>query len=180
VIDQEMAHVVRELQCGDVERAMTVLDRLCRDRALRVAEKVVRSLHVSPALVEDAVQEGFARLFKYRDRLALDRSPVPFFLAIVRRAAIDLARRELRQRQVVRTAARAGVLGKPVPPRPVEDPVPELLRTLPEQGQELLLARYVRDLSAVEIAGEFSLPIPVVYRRLHQARTQVRARESAD
>lgn len=166
----------RELRQGDAEQALAELDGYCRPGALRVADRVVRACRASRALSEEAVQEGFVRLLQHRHRVAEDRSPVPYFLSIVRRAAIDLVRRENRQRRVVHRAVAAGVL--PVrgrPPDPVDDGgAVEVLGALPAEGRDLLTDRYVRERGVADMADERGVRVEVVYRRLHKYRSQAR------
>jgi RNA polymerase sigma factor (sigma-70 family) len=184
VIDQELLliRVIRGLNEGDPDRAWGELADRLRPAALRVADRVFRHYRAPLVLSEEAFQEALARLFRHLHRIACDRSPVPYFLTIVRRAAIDLARREVRQRHLIHSAALSGALTVPAPgpESPSEDAVPAVLGTLPRQGQELLSARYVRELSAAAIAAEFGLSVAVVYRRLHKFRCQLRAAIGAE
>src|SRR5262245_1521474 len=87
------------LQClGPVADPATMY-REHHPQALRVAAAVFRRYGLSVALAEDAVQDGLLKYARQLDRLEPGRPPRAYFLAVVRNAAVDLARREARERR---------------------------------------------------------------------------------
>ena len=70
-------------------------------RYMRPATAVARRLLPDAALAEDAVQEALLRLVRNRSSYEAGRPFAPWFYAIVRHAAVDLARRRSRHREAV-------------------------------------------------------------------------------
>lgn len=77
------------LRDGDPE-ALRALYRQHATAALAVARKVLGN----PSLAEEAVQHAFLSLWKSRDRIDPSRDPAPWVFSFVKRAAIDMLRRE--------------------------------------------------------------------------------------
>jgi len=146
-------------------------------RAFAVALRVVGDA----AVAEDAVQEAFVQLWERAERITLDGGRIEALLmTIVRRRALDLARR--RQRA-----------GKPLPTPELLDQIDErasallerveenltttvlrrelraALAGLPSEQRQIVNHAYFGGLTLSEIAGREGLPLGTVKSRLRLA-----------
>lgn len=88
-IDADPVDLARRLHAGDAD-AVRSLYRLHGPAALAVARRILDSR----ALAEDAVQNAFLSIWNARERIDPARDPAPWVFTFVKRAAIDLSRRE--------------------------------------------------------------------------------------
>jgi RNA polymerase sigma-70 factor (ECF subfamily) len=136
------------------------------DRAYRAAWLVLRDKH----LAEEAVQEAFLRVWRFRGSLPTGDAIRPWLYRVVVNTAISSLRHE-RPRQEREMAAST--------PRPVEhDPIEsmailEALGDLPEHLRVPVVLRYWVGLSEKEIATAISRRPGTVKSRLHEARTRL-------
>jgi len=159
--DQELVHVVRR---GDAQ-AFDVLYQRHRDFVWRTALRLTRSEH--DAL--DVAQETFTWLLKRcRSRLDLSGKLSTYLYPAIRNIAITRVRRAGRE-----------VLGE-VPDRegatgPASGDIEHIVEGLPEGQREVLLLRFVEDMSLLEIAAALDIPAGTVKSRLHHALRALRA-----
>lgn len=113
----------------------------------------------SAADAEDAVQEGFVRY--WRHQRALGGEPLPLLLTSVRRAALDLLRRETR-RTAREHLAEAGAERAPMfatPPAGDErrEAIESAMRRLPPEQRDVLVLKIWGELTFEQIAAQLGL-----------------------
>jgi RNA polymerase sigma-70 factor (ECF subfamily) len=137
---------------------------------LRNYGRLVAELHSivgSVADAEDAVQEAFARASVRWERLRDYDHPD----AWVRRVALNLAASSLRRARRRLVAYRRVGVPPPAPP-PGEDTVvlAQALGRLRRRHREVLVLRYLAELSVEEMARVLRIPVGTVKGRLFRAR----------
>lgn len=149
---------------GD-EEAFLALYKRHRSFVISVARRYTRD--ESEAL--DVLQDTFAYLVKKLPTLRLTSKLSTFLYPAVRNIALTIRRKD---RMVALSPAHdsAGKASSEHPetqtgPRPIE----KVVADLPEGQREVLLLRFVNDLSLREIASVLDIPIGTVKSRLHQA-----------
>ena len=145
-------------------------------RHTRGALAVARRLLGDEALAEDVVQEAFLRVVRARDRYQAGRPFGPWFYTIVRRVAVDTARRRARDRRAAAEAARwtDGVEGGPADGERVS--VEEMLAPLPEGERTVLVLRVVEGLSFREVAAALGLSVEAAKKRAQRGLARLRRR----
>jgi RNA polymerase sigma-70 factor (ECF subfamily) len=138
----------------------------------------------------DVAQEAMLRFFATLGRLTPGRSVRPWLLTIVRNQARDLWRRQRVRRTEPIDGSGEGLAAELVVlvPNPEETAGREELRRrvwsalsrLSEGQREIVVLRDFHGLSYEEIAHVLDIKVGTVMSRLHAARTQLRARLSAD
>lgn len=135
---------------------------------------------------DDVVQEAFVKAHRRLDRYRGESGFRPWLLAIVANETRNLHRsRTRRDRLVLRAAARDGR------PEHAGDPADAVadnarrrhlldeLRALDRRDQEVLICRYLLDLTEAETAMTLDLPKGTVKSRTSRALTRLRSRFSA-
>jgi len=147
---------------GD-EEAFLALYKRHRSFIISVARRYTRD--ESEAL--DVLQDTFAYLVKKLPSLRLTSKLSTFLYPAVRNIALTIRRKD----RMVALSPTHDTAGKAVPARPETGPRPieKVVADLPEGQREVLLLRFVNDLSLREIASVLSIPIGTVKSRLHQA-----------
>jgi RNA polymerase sigma-70 factor (ECF subfamily) len=136
------------------------------DRAYRAAWLVLRDRQ----LAEEAVQEAFLRLWRFRGSLPSGDAIRPWLYRVVVNTAISSLRHERPRRERESTA----VLDRAVVHDPVESMVIlDALADLPEHLRVPVVLRYWVGLSEREIATAIGRRPGTVKSRLHQARTRL-------
>ena len=124
-----------------------VFDELMRryyGRALTVAETRI----FDRSLAQDAVQETFIRLVRKRKKYD-GRTFSAWFYTILRNICTDLIRKEMRHRQKIEKLT----AGPNLPPQTAgPDDFDALVAALPPADREILIYRYVQELSFAEIS----------------------------
>jgi RNA polymerase sigma factor (sigma-70 family) len=153
---------------GDPE-SVRELYRLTGKAAFSVAYRVLENR----SLAEDAVQQAFLSAWRSRDRLDPSRGIRLWLFSIVKRAALDVQRRErLRTHGNIDDAASHPAL--------IEDPpgieqaweawrVREALERLPPDERELVRLQHFVGLTHTEIAERLDMPLGTVKSRSHRA-----------
>lgn len=116
----------------------------------------------------DILQETFAYLVRRLPTLRLDGRLTTFLYPAVKHLAIDLQKRQ--------TRSIAQHAEPPTPARAAPDDQPGLRRAvdaLPEGQREVILMRFVSEMSLAEIAAALEIPIGTVKSRLHLALRQL-------
>lgn len=137
------------------------------DRAYRAAWLVLRDQH----LAEEAVQEAFLRVWRFRGSLPSGEAIRPWLYRVVVNAAISSLRHERPRLQKEEAAA---VIADTTYRDPVESIViADALADLPEHLRIPVVLRYWVGLSEKEIATAISRRPGTVKSRLHEARTRL-------
>lgn len=136
------------------------------DRAYRAAWLVLRHKQ----LAEEAVQEAFLRVWRFRGALPSGDAIQPWLYRVVVNTAISSLRHERPRLEKEAAAAR----DDPVDRDPVESiVVADALADLPEHLRIPVVLRYWVGLSEKEIATAISRRPGTVKSRLHEARTRL-------
>lgn len=153
--------LVDALNGGD-DSAFDALYFRHRDWVMRLAQRFTGS----PEDALDVLQETFAYFFGKFPGFMLTARLTTFLYPVVKNLSIAHRRKRMR-------------LGEPLPPDPVAapaewaaDPRGELatvLGKLPEGQREVLLMRFVDDMSLLEIGQALGIPEGTVKSRLHNA-----------
>jgi RNA polymerase sigma-70 factor (ECF subfamily) len=160
--DQELITAIAKGDTGCFE----TLYRRHRDFVWRTALRIIGG---DEHAAMDVSQEVFAWLLqRCRTRLTLTAKLSTFLYPAIRNIALTRVRRTSRE-----------VLGevpdRPAPAEPqVSDTLEVLLATLPEAQREVLLLRFVEDMSLLEIAAALEIPTGTVKSRLHHALEAIR------
>ena len=112
----------------------------------------------------DVLQDTFAYLFSKFPGFALTAQLRTFLYPVVKNLCIDRLRK---RRPTLDVDALADHL--PAPPAPTEADLHRLLQRVPPHAREVLLLRFVDDLSMEQIAAALNVPLGTVKSRLHTA-----------
>jgi RNA polymerase sigma-70 factor (ECF subfamily) len=144
-------------------------------RLLLCARQWTRSL----ADAEDVLQEAFVRYWRHQRHLPGD--PGALLVTSIRRAALDLARRE--DRRVAREQRADGAIEAPdesifqgLPGEGDErrQEIEAALRRLPAEQREVLVLKIWQELTFEQIAGELGIPPNTAASRYRYALTALR------
>ena len=140
------------------------------DRAYRAAWLVLRDKH----LAEEAVQEAFLRVWRFRGSLPSGDAIRPWLYRVVVNTAISSLRHE-RPRREHEAAGEVDAIGVDDPVDTYEQAsiVADVLADLPEHLRIPVVLRYWVGLSEREIATAISRRPGTVKSRLHDARTRL-------
>lgn len=153
--------------------AFDVLYRRYRDWIVNVAYRF--SGHAEDA--HDVLQETFAYLLRKCPRLELSGRLTTFLYPAVKHLA--LATRRKRGRFTSDEQALAALAEASRPDDPTGRELIDAVRTLSQTHREILLLRFVDDLSLHEIAGTLEVPLGTVKSRLNHAVAALRASPTA-
>jgi RNA polymerase sigma-70 factor (ECF subfamily) len=156
-VDQALIDAAR---AGD-ERAFETLYYRHREWVVRLALRFTGN----EADALDVMQSTFAYLVDRLPRLTLTASMTTFLYPVVKHLAIDLKRKMRRQE------TRADIPDVEAPARDsvTRDDLAEALASLPDIQREVVLMRYVDDMTLGEIAAALVIPLGTVKSRLHNA-----------
>ncbi len=134
-----------------------------RDRMARLALRFTGN----HADAMDVLQETFAYLFRKFPGFRLTSSMTTFLYPAVRNLSL-----ELRRKRRPETSSDESLLDLPTPHTNISDERGELaavIRSLPPVQREVVLLRFVDDLTIDEIAAALDVPAGTVKSRLHHA-----------
>jgi len=151
------------------------LDELAA-RYMRPAMAVAKRFLPDAALAEDAVQEAMLRLIRHRSAYEAGRPFAPWFYALVRHAAVDLARRRSRQREAVADLAARTPRGASVEPAGPPADADDLLRHLPAGERDVLVLRIVEGLRLAEVAAALGISEEAAKKRAQRGLARLRER----
>lgn len=155
---------------GDLSAFETLYERH-RDFAYRVAWRFT----ANEADALDILQSVFQHLLQKAPGLVLTASINTYLYTIVRSLAVSRLRERDRASGLADFEA-ALTAPPPAAPAGLGD-LAVVLRSLPEPHREVVLMRFVDDLSLGEIAAALEIPVGTVKSRLHHALAAMRADE---
>jgi len=160
--------LVAGINRGDVSAFGTLYDRY-RAWAHAVAFRFTRNEHDAADLVQDA----FAYLLRLAPNLSLRCRFTTYLYPILRNGALTLHRKRGRETEL-RIDIAASLTR---PPESTGDlrHFANIIDRLPEPHREVLLMRFVDEMTQREIASALGIPIGTVKSRLHHALKLVRA-----
>ncbi len=170
--------LIASAQNGDT-RAFEQLVRIHQGIALRVAYLVVRN----PSEAEDVTQDAFVKAYRSLDRFRPESPFRPWLLRIVRNQALNRVRGTKRRDRLELQAGHDPVSGEAVPsPEAVvltEDEHRRLLAViddLPERYRNVIVHRYLLDMSEAETSMILGIPAGTVKSRTSRALERLRRR----
>jgi RNA polymerase sigma-70 factor (ECF subfamily) len=144
----------------------------------RLVFSIAYSILRNPQDAEDAAQEVFLRVMRYRYRWAFIRDERTFLGRIAQRTAID---RRKRQREHISMDEIAEPMAASRNHEREEElaTLAALLRALPEDLREVLELSQVEELTSEEIAKVLRIPAGTVRSRLSRARSMLKEKWQA-
>ncbi|QGH32997.1 sigma-70 family RNA polymerase sigma factor [Gracilibacillus salitolerans] len=140
-------------------------------------------------LAQDALQETFVKAYKYMHRLEDKERMGAWLSTIATRTAIDLLRKRKGAREVLTEdimTQEKNMTEKSfdtlhiVEANLVKEELLESLKELKADYREVILLRYIHDLSIREIAHSLNINESTVKTRLHRARNKVKEKVQHD
>ena len=148
---------------GDADAFETLYYRY-RDWAVRLAWRF--TANEQDAL--DVAQQAFMYLLRKLPRLRLTARLTTYLYPVVKHRALDLVRK--RRRRETANADLDALPADPPPPGPgAHEDLMTVLGGLPEGQREVLLMRYVDDMTLAEVADALGIPLGTVKSRIHNA-----------
>ncbi|MBB6429478.1 RNA polymerase sigma factor [Algisphaera agarilytica] len=167
--------LVEHANRGDAQSpaAFETLYRRHRDTVLRLARRYTRG---DEALALDAAQETFIYLLgKFppppENQLTLTAKLTTFLFPVARHAALSATKKKARLRLTTGDALPEPIAESPIP---LDDGLDALLGRLSDEHCEVVLLRFVDDMTVPEIARALDIPQGTVKSRLHHAVAQLR------
>ena len=164
--DEEL---IAAANAGDVA-AFEAIYRRYRDWVVRLACRFAGS----EADALDVLQETFTYVLRKLPRLRLTASMSTFLYPVVKHLAIRARRK--RMRHAPGDAMLEVAQARESPP-PAREELAAVVSVLPDAQREVLLMRFVDDMSLKEIADALGIPLGTVKSRLHAALRMLRQDE---
>jgi RNA polymerase sigma-70 factor (ECF subfamily) len=168
--DRELVDACNNGDAADASRAFGVLYQRHKDFVIRVASRIVRDNDMAL----DVLQETFSYLLRKfppaGEGLSLTAQITSLLYPVARNSAISLMRKAERFPRT--TDQEPDDL--PAIERAESTEVAALLGDLSAERREIIILRFVDDLSLQEIASALDIPIGTVKSRLHLAIKQLR------
>jgi RNA polymerase sigma-70 factor (ECF subfamily) len=169
--DDELVAACNHGDPDEAARAFEALYRRHRDFVLRVARRFVRDRE----LALDVVQETFTYLLRKFPPtgagLELTARLQTLLYPVAKNTAISVLRKTRRYEDQGEPADPDEL---PAESRPESEPIDAALEALSPERREVLILRFVDDLSLGEIAAALEIPLGTVKSRLHLAIKQLR------
>ncbi len=162
--------LVAALNRGDVS-AFDALYYRYRDWVVRLAHRLTGN----PDDALDVLQETFSYLFRKFPGFVLSARMTTFLYPVVKN--LSIAARRKRERHPSDEGVPDPPAKEPVRPEESRAELSAALASLPEPQREVLLLRFVDDLSLLEIADALGIPEGTVKSRLHNAIAALRKDE---
>lgn len=168
--DQESDQALIDAARAGAEAAFEALYYRYRDWVVRLAYRITGQ----EADALDVLQETFAYLLKKLPRLTLTARMTTFLYPAVKHLSVRLARKRRRH-----APGDEGLTEAQAPPAKQSSraELATALGALPEAQREVVLMRFVDDMSLSEIAEALKVPIGTVKSRLHNALRTLREDE---
>lgn len=151
--------LLADYAAGDVS-AFEALYHRHRDWVVRLARRFTN--HDTDAL--DVMQETFAWLIRRADAIELRVAMTSLLYPVVRNLSIKAAQR---RRRMITPDPDADLIAPVATPQPDTADLAELVGRLPVGQREVLLMRFVDDMSLEQIAAALEIPVGTVKSRLH-------------
>ena len=159
------ADLIAAINAGDVD-AFAALYLRYRDRVVRLAYRFTH--HHDDAL--DVVQEAFSYLLRKFPGFILTASLMTFLFPAVKNLSLAARRKRLRA-----TGGDESLVDMLAPTSPEVAPdLADVLRSLSDPHREVILMRFVDDLTLEEISTALDVPLGTVKSRLHHALQRLR------
>jgi RNA polymerase sigma-70 factor, ECF subfamily len=168
-ISDEERSLVARAQAGDQE-GFAGLVRLHQQRAYLVA----RTLVLTHEDAEDAVQEGFLRVYKALDRFDSAQSFGAWLNRIVANAALDLSRRRKVRAAEELSDTHPGAFRDPAEDQELKLRLQSALATLPERARAVLVLHDIEGFTHAEIGELLGIPGGTARSDLHHARQKLK------
>ncbi len=168
--DQELVRLCNHGNAADAARAFEAIYKRHKDYVVRVALRFARDHDTAL----DALQETFSYLLRKfppsGDGLTLTAQLTTFLYPVARNSAITL------MRKADRFPAAEGCSPDDLSENtaPESDDIAAALGDLSDAHREVILLRFVDDMSLAEIASALGIPVGTVKSRLHLAIRQLR------
>ena len=166
--DQQL---IEAANAGDAA-AFEALYRRYRDWVVRLAFRFTRDHETSL----DVLQETFMYVLRKLPRLRLTARMTTFLYPTVKHIAIR-ARSQSRALAGDDAEILDALPAPPGAPAASRDELASVLASLPEEQREVVLMRFVDDMSLAEIASALDVPLGTVKSRLHNALATLREDE---
>jgi RNA polymerase sigma-70 factor (ECF subfamily) len=161
---------------GDT-RAFEQLLRIHQGIAVRVAYLVVRD----PTEAEDVTQDAFVKAYRSLDSFRSEAPFRPWLLKIVRNEAVNRMRSTKRRERLALQTSNDPVSGDAAPSPETEvmsaderERLLALIEDLPERYRNVIVHRYLLDLSEKETSEVLGLPVGTVKSRTSRAIERLR------
>lgn len=168
--------LIASAQNGDT-RAFERLVRTHQGVALRVAYLVVRD----PSEAEDVTQDAFVKAYRSLDRFRAESPFRPWLLTIVRNEALNRVRSTKRRERLALRTSNDPVSGDAAPSPETEIMSDEehrhllsLIEELPERYRNVIIHRYLLDLTEQETSQILGIPVGTVKSRNSRALERLR------
>lgn len=144
--------------------------------AFWVANRVVRNRDDA----RDVVQDAYCRALAHRDSFEPDRPVRPWFLQIVRNAALDRLRAIRREKsEIVEPAGASGCPSDHAIAQERRITVHLAMRALPERYRHALALRYFEGYRYHEISAALRIPVGTAQTFVHRGRAALREQLTA-
>lgn len=167
---------IQRLKSGDIVGLEILVSRY-QAKALRVAFLIIHD----EALAEDLVQETFVRLYRRIGGFDSTRPFEPYLLRSVANAALNVARKSVRQvsldgepEQVEQLLAQAASVESEVEYRQLKQEIIQALARLEPRQRAVVVQRYYLEMSEKEMAAALEAPPGTVKWLLSTARARLR------
>jgi len=170
-------------ECSRVESGDAVLEQLVREHSrlvYRIAYSLLRRHHDA----EDATQETFLRVLRYRSRLAAVEDPKTWLARIAWRVAVDRSKRHGRMREIpmddpdappsAEVASSEAPADETVQGAQMGAVLEKLIAALPEKLRQPLILSAVEEMSPREVAAILGINEAAVRSRVFRARQILR------
>ncbi|MCB9881810.1 MAG: RNA polymerase sigma factor [Planctomycetes bacterium] len=161
--------LVERIDRGDA-RAFEVLYHRHRERLFAIAWRFTRDAEDAA----DVLQEAFSYFLGRFPGFRLHSRLVTFLYPVLRHLARDLRARRARRGTVPLDDVEVP-LPAPDPPGSTRGELARVLGSLPDAQREVVLLRFVDELTLDEIATALAIPVGTVKSRMHQALQTLRA-----
>jgi RNA polymerase sigma-70 factor, ECF subfamily len=161
-----------QVQCAD---AIEVLVRVHSRLVYRIAYAVLRSHHDA----EDATQETFLRLLRYRAKLAAVDDPKTWLARIAWRVAVDRGKQRGRMREIplddpdkpqIEVASEESAADEKLQGTQIGTALEKLIAALPDKLREPLILSTIEEMSPREVATTLGMSEAAVRSRVFRAR----------
>ena len=166
---------IRQLKRGNEKALLYVIEQY----GGLVKFIVHKHLHKLPNEKDDCINEVFWEVWQHIDRFDPDKNKFENWIAVIAKyRAIDYLRKHLHEleeqaledTQLIATSAHDRSLLE----QEISEETEKLLSCLSQEDKEILLKRYVEELSVEEIGNEYNMTPSAIYTRTSRAKNRLR------